>query len=122
MNFKENQPIYLQLAEGIMDRVQSGDLKTGSKIESVRETAGKNMVNINTVVRAYEWLEAREIIAQKRGIGFFITEKASQQISEMRRKEFFGGEAEYFMHRLQSFGITPDELKKMYQDYILAHQ
>ncbi len=121
MNFKENQPIYLQLAEGIMDRVQTGDLQCGSKIESVRETAGKNMVNINTVVRAYEWLEMREIIVQKRGIGFFITEQAPEKISEMRRKEFFGGEAEYFMRRLQSFSITADELKKMYEEFLLTH-
>lgn len=37
-------------------------------------------VNPNTVMRAYECLQSREIISNKRGIGFFVLEDAVRQI------------------------------------------
>ena len=118
MQFSEHKPIYLQIAEGIMDAVQRGDYQAEDRLPSVREYAARVEVNANTVMRSYDWLQQQEILYNKRGIGFFVHPYADERILAMRRATFFGEEAAYFFGRLRSFGINPDELAKLYRDYL----
>ena len=54
MQFKENQTIYLQIAERISDEILLGHYAIGSRIPSVREYAALVEVNANTVMRPGE--------------------------------------------------------------------
>ena len=49
-----NRAIYLQIADDIADRVLQGVLPPDERIPSVRDYAATVMVNVNTVMRAYE--------------------------------------------------------------------
>ena len=118
MEFNDNKPIYLQIAEGIMDAVIRGDQYPGSRLPSVRDYATNTGVNPNTAMRTYTWLQQQGLIYMKRGIGYFVDENAPQRIMEMRRRQFFEHEANYFLERLESFGITPDQLKNTYEEYL----
>lgn len=122
MEFKENKPIYLQITDGIMDDILSDNYPEESRLPSVRDYAAKVEVNANTVMRSYDWLQQQQIIFNKRGIGFFVLPEARKRILEMRRNMFFRDEAFYFFSRLHSFGISPDELSKMYGDYLSSSQ
>lgn len=117
MQFNENKPIYLQLTDSIMDSILSGQYAGDERLPSVREYAAQAEVNANTVMRAYDWLQQQMIIVNKRGIGFFVLPEAPKRIVEMRRNIFFRDEADYFFSRLKSFGISPDELARMYSVY-----
>lgn len=55
MQFKENQTIYLQIAERISDEILLGHYAIGARIPSVREYAALVEVNANTVMRSYEF-------------------------------------------------------------------
>ena len=88
MDFKETQAIYLQIVDLVCDHIVTGKWKAQERIPSVRELGVQLEVNPNTVMRAYDYLQAREIICNKRGVGFFVTEGASKQITESRREEF----------------------------------
>ena len=79
MQFKENQTIYLQIAERISDEILLGHYAIGSRIPSVREYAALVEVNANTVMRSYEFLQTQGIIFNKRGIGFFVSPDANNQ-------------------------------------------
>lgn len=118
MEFNDNKPIYLQIAEGIMDAVMRGDQYPGSRLPSVRDYATNTGVNPNTAMRTYTWLQQQGLIYMKRGIGYFVDDNARERILEMRRHQFFEHEANYFMERLASFGITPDLLKNTYENYL----
>lgn len=118
MEFNENKPIYLQISEGIMDAVLRGDQYPGARLPSVRDYATNSGVNPNTAMRTYNWLQQQGLIYMKRGIGYFVTDDAPEKILEMRRHQFFEHEATYFMERLSSFGITPDQLKTTYQEFL----
>ena len=48
MEFNQNKPIYLQIADGINEKILSGELKEGDRILSVRELGGELGVNPNT--------------------------------------------------------------------------
>ena len=76
MEFREPQAIYLQIAEYVCEKILLKIWTTDQKIPSVRELAVDLEVNPNTVMRAYEFLQNREIIYNKRGIGFFIKNDA----------------------------------------------
>ena len=117
MIFNDNKAIYLQLAERIMDSIIAGKYAPGSRIPSVREYAAEVEVNPNTVVRSYEYLEQKGIVYNKRGLGFFVADKAPELILSMRRAIFYAEELPYFFERIESFGWTPAELASEYEQF-----
>lgn len=118
MAFKDNRPIYLQIAELVMDKVSQGTLPAGERIPSVREYAVSVGVNPNTVMRSYDWLQQSGIIYNRRGIGYFVADDAPARIDSMRREDFFQNEIGDFFGRLHSFGVTPEKLAELYSDYL----
>ena len=118
MDFNTNRPIYLQIADGVMDSVISGEYSPGERIPSVRDYAAKVVVNFNTVMRSYDWLQQHGVIYNRRGIGFFIADDARERIATMRREAFFSEEADHFFSRLRSFGLSPDDLAALYRAYL----
>lgn len=118
MEFNENKPIYLQLADRIMDEVEQQLVSGGERIQSVREFAARMGVNSNTVMRTYSWLQQEGIIYNQRGIGYFLSEDAAQKVHDMRRRAFLNHEMDYFMERLRIMGITPEEFSAQYRRYL----
>lgn len=118
MEFNENtKPIYLQIADRICDQVTDGTYPPGERIPSVRTLAAEMQVNFNTVMRSFEYLASRDIISNKRGVGYFITPDALSKIEIERKATFYNDELKYFFSRLTGMGITLAELEKLYTDY-----
>ena len=101
MTFKENKPIYLQIADRIMDEILQNVYKEEGRILSVREYAGVVEVKANTVVRTYDYLQNQGMIYNKRGLGYFVSTGAAQKIVALRKETF-----------LQQ--VLPDVFKEMY--------
>lgn len=118
MNFNDNKPIYLQIADSLMDSIVRGDLPDQSRLPSVRDYAIEAGVNPNTVMRTFVWLQQQELIYMKRGIGYFVASNAADRILQMRKEYFFDHEANYFFDRLSSFGISPEQLMNAYTDFL----
>lgn len=119
MKFKENnRAIYLQIADKLSDDVLTGTVFPGARIPSVRECASSLEVNANTVMRSYEYLERLGVIFNRRGIGFFIADDARQLIASQRRETFIKGEVPHFFHQLSLLGVSPTELKTMFETYL----
>lgn len=106
MNFDENKPIYLQIAENICERILSGELNQGNRIPSVREWAATIGVNPNTVARSYETLTERHVIYNQRGIGFFVSPDAKNTIMQDERKRFMEEELPAFLKKAELLGIN----------------
>ncbi len=118
MNFNDNKPIYLQIADSLMDSIVRGELPDESRLPSVRDYAIEAGVNPNTVMRTFVWLQQQELIYMKRGIGYFVAPNACARILQMRKEYFFDHEANYFFDRLSSFGISPEQLMNAYTDFL----
>ena len=118
MVFNDPKPIYLQIADKIMDDIVAGFYGADSRLPSVREYASSVEVNANTVMRTYDFLQQRGMIYNKRGIGYFVAADAVGLVLDERRRVFFAGEADYFFGRLDSFGVTPQRLSEMYSEYL----
>jgi len=66
------QPVYLQIRNRISRLIQSGGLKPGDRLPSIREMARNASVNKLTVIEAYSVLEADGLIHARQGAGYFI--------------------------------------------------
>jgi len=65
-------PIYRQIERQVIDAVLQGRLSPGDKLPSHRDLAQQLVVAPLTVKKAYDTLEAQEVIETKRGLGTFI--------------------------------------------------
>lgn len=110
MDFKSSQTIYKQIVHWVFEQILSGNWKPGERAKSVRELAVAFEVNPNTVMRSYEYLQNQEIITNKRGIGFFVNEDASDKIRTLRKKEFLEVEVPEFVKNMKLLGITMEEV------------
>lgn len=117
MDFKENKAIYLQIADRICDEIVLGRYHEDERIPSVREYAATVEVNNNTAMRAFDYLQTRGIIYNKRGIGYFVAPDARQVIDSLRRETFVKEEADYFFRQCSLLNIRPEELAEMYRAY-----
>ena len=71
-------PIYEQIDEQIMLKINNGELKPGDKLPSIRELSSDLGLNVNTVKRAFSELEAKGVTVSIQGRGVFVSEKAIQ--------------------------------------------
>lgn len=119
MIFEENnKAIYLQIADRISDDILQGKYDSDSRIPSVREYAASVEVNANTVMRSYERLTAKGLIFNKRGIGFFVSPDAKEKIIEEKSEDLMKRQLPPLFKLMNHLGISPDDLKKEYQDYL----
>lgn len=118
MNFKENKPIYLQIADRICDEILQGRYAENDRIPSVRDYAATVEVNANTAMRSYDFLQSRSVIRMQRGIGYFVEPGASERIRSFRRESFMNEELYDFFRQARSIGITAEELETFYRQYL----
>lgn len=105
MTFNDQKPIYLQISDGICERILSGALAPDERIPSVREYGADIGVNPNTVMRTYEKLTADGIIYNKRGIGYFVAPDAKETVLAAERAAFLETEVPRIRRRMQLLGI-----------------
>lgn len=113
MEFKEQQSIFQQIAEHVIEQILTERLKANDKLSSVRETAGNLGVNPNTIMRAYTELLNDNIIYNKRGIGYFVSDSAKETILEKRKKEFLENNVPQFIHQLKMLNFNKKEIDKI---------
>ncbi len=77
-------PIYLQLIEQIKYHIATGTLKADDELPSVRTLASSQLINPNTVARAYLELEREGVIYKRRGMGTYVAEKGVSMSAEER--------------------------------------
>lgn len=118
MNFKDKQAIYLQIAGYVLEQILLSEIPIGGKMPSIRELAVQIEVNPNTVQRTYDFLQQKEIISTKRGIGYFVNDNAREKIIEFKKEQFISDELPIVFRSLHLLDIDFDELKKRYLTYI----
>lgn len=110
MEFRKQKPIYLQIADRLMEQVLAGELKEEDRVPSVRDVAEAMGVNPNTVMRTFEYLQGADIIYNRRGVGYFVSPDAQQKILEKQRREFIEDDLPIIKQKMKMLGIDPREL------------
>lgn len=110
MEFNSNKPIYKQIIDYSFGQILSGNWRQGERVPSVRELSILLSVNSHTVLKAYEYLQAEEIITPKRGMGFYLSPDAVSHVNSVRRQEFFDTTLHNLFKEMQLLNITIDEV------------
>lgn len=114
MEFLENQPIYMQIADNFCENILLQNWKANERIPSVRDIAVTMEVNPNTAMRAFVYLQEKDIIYNKRGIGYFVTEEGYQKALELKRDEFIERDLPVLMKTMKLLDISCKEMEEIY--------
>lgn len=118
MNFTKERNIYVQITTLIYGFILSEEWKLCERIPSIRELSIKLKVTPNTVMRTYRILEQMKIISLSRGKGFFLTDKAYNNVSLIVKEDLYKFQLPILFKRLALFKISPQELCHMYKKYL----
>jgi GntR family transcriptional regulator len=118
MEFKDKQSIYLQIADYICEQILLGKWPAGQRIPSVRDLAALMEVNPNTVMRTFDFLQNKEIIFNKRGIGYSAEEQAYDRILAYRKERFLESELPEFFRTLYLLNIGMEDIQERYTKFI----
>ena len=67
-----------RLVQGVLARIQSGELQPGQKLRSLHDEATANGVAKNTVVEAYLRLVAQGVLQSRQGSGYYVARSAAR--------------------------------------------
>jgi DNA-binding transcriptional regulator YhcF (GntR family) len=116
MEFRQNQAIYLQIADHISERILSGTWTEGERIPSIREMSEEIEVNPNTVMRSYGYLQDLGIIYNQRGIGYFVAEDAYRKTLELKKKSFIRRELPRIFRTMDLLHLTCEDLRALQEE------
>lgn len=118
MEFRDNKAIYLQIADYVCEGILLSKWKSDEKVPSVRELAVDLEVNPNTVMRTYDMLQTKNIISNKRGIGFFVNEDAVANVKSYRKVQFMDEELPVVFRNIYLLNVGFDELESRYNTFV----
>jgi GntR family transcriptional regulator len=118
MDFKDQQAIYMQIADHVCENILLKKWPAGEKIISIRDLAVTIEVNPNTVQRAYDFLQQKEIISNRRGIGYFVENDAEKKIKAYRKDFFFENELPAVFKNMFLLGVSLKEFGTKYKRFV----
>ena len=108
-------PIYRQIIEQVRLGTATGALVAGDAMPSVRSLAEQNLVNPNTVVKAYAELVREGVLESHHGKGFFVAEKR-QVYSRAERLRRLRQAVEGVVHEAVFLDFTAEEIRQILND------
>jgi GntR family transcriptional regulator len=113
LNPSSGTPLYLQLMEQVKHAVETGALREGDQLPTIRKLAEDLVMNPNTVVRAYRELEHEGVLELKHGSGAFIKESAGMRARLIHKAQ---SAMQSTVERLLLSGLTEDELRRVFEN------
>lgn len=111
LDYQNRSPIYEQIVTTIENYVALGILKPKEQIPSIRELASNLGINPNTVKKAYDILETKEIINTISTKGTFISDKTNEVLETKKIEEI--KKLNKQIDTLLNLGITNQEIKNI---------
>ena len=120
IDFRSDQPIYIQIVEQIRRKVANGELKQGDQLPTVRQLATELRVNFNTVARAYRLLDEARIISTQQGRGTYIWEQPSEETLERLRSQELEILTNRYLSETKRLGFGPDQVNPLIRERLDA--
>ena len=104
-------PIFRQIVDQVHELIAAGAIAGGDMLPSTRQLAAALQVNMMTVSKAYQTLATEGVLENVRGRGMRCTK--SNPESATHRKAEFAALAKPILHRGQTLGLTPQQMKSV---------
>ena len=119
LNPASGVPLYLQLIEQVKHAIETGVLRAGDQLPSVRQIAEELLINPNTVARAYRELEHEDIVELKHGSGAYIREPVVERSQLMQKARTVVRSS---LDRLDSFDLSEDEIRRLVESELAVRR
>lgn len=119
LNYRDSQPIYGQIKDGLRRMIVSGALEPGEKLPSVRAMAMDLAINPNTIHRAYSELEAEGFIYSIPGKGSFAAQREKTESphgSDPAREARLIAQLRELVAELRYLGYTDNKIIALIQE------
>jgi GntR family transcriptional regulator len=103
--WNEDQPIYRQLRDRVVEMILEGALGDGDALPSVRNVAAEYRLNPLTVLKGYQELVDEGLVEKKRGRGMFVMTGAQQQLLKDERQRFLKTEWPQVLASINRLGL-----------------
>lgn len=113
VNHSSGTPLYLQLMDQVKHAVETGALRAGEQLPTIRKLAEDLVMNPNTVARAYRELEHEGVIELRHGSGAYISESVTGRVKVTRKAQNVVQSA---IERLASSGLSEDEIRRLVEN------
>ena len=104
--WRDDSPIYKQLAEkirkGILDRVYA----EGHALPSVRAVSAELNINHLTVAKSYHELVDEGLLDKRRGLGMFVKAGALESLTLLEKESFMQQELPELVERMKQLEIS----------------
>jgi DNA-binding transcriptional regulator YhcF (GntR family) len=122
MDFDNGKPIYLQIVELFYENILLRKWQEAERIPSVREIAVMVEVNPNTAMRAFTHLQEQDVIHNKRGIGYFVSENGYDKVLDIKRKEFKEEMLPNIFKKMKLLEVTFEDVTTSYNAYLKTNE
>ncbi len=119
LNPSSGVPIYLQLMEQVKHAIETGALRAGEQLPTIRKLSEDLVMNPNTVVRAYRELQHEGVIELKHGSGAYISESVASEAKVTHEAQTIVRTA---IERLISLGLSEDAARRLFDNELASLQ
>jgi GntR family transcriptional regulator len=107
------QPLYLQLMQQIRHAAETGALRDGDQLPSIRVLADELVVSPNTIVKAYSELAHEGLLELRHGTGAFVcvrrrTRSLADRVQASRRR------IHTLIEQLREEGLFDEEIRRAF--------
>jgi GntR family transcriptional regulator len=108
--WNDNQPIYRQIRDRVVEMILEGALSEGDPLPSVRTVAAESRINHLTVLKAYQQLVDEGIVDARRGLGMFVSVGARALLARDERARFLNEEWPRVRATIERLGLDAETL------------
>jgi GntR family transcriptional regulator len=112
LDFRSNEPIYIQIARQVEQLIATGVLKVEDQLPTVRELATELRINFNTVGRAYRLLDETRLISTQRGRGTYVWEEPTAETMKKLRQKSLEELARHYLKDAHQLGYSDEDALK----------
>ena len=112
-NFNDTEPLYLQIAQWLENKIVSGQLRADDQIPSTTELSQSLKINPATIRKGVGILVDKGIVYKKRGMGMYVAENANENARDDRRVKFYDDYIAPLLTEAQRLGLSREDIIEM---------
>lgn len=118
MDFSDDRPIYVQIADDIRSQILTGSLKPGDQLMSTTQYANTYRINPATANKAFGMLVDEGSVIKRRGIGMFVTDEGPAILRDAGQKSYVPDHLGPALAEGLELGLSPEEILDLARTYL----
>ncbi|MGR5556758.1 GntR family transcriptional regulator [Vibrio fortis] len=116
-DWKDDQPIFRQLASKITEQIMQGVWRDQQALPSVRTIAADLKINHLTVMKSYQLLVDAGLVEKRRGQGMFVALGAEAKLKQNAYSDFVANTVPEIASTLKNIDMSIDELVSLLEQH-----